>query len=149
MAYTTADDILKYFNGLTYTDNEGIDNNISSSDVSQFIDEQSVVIDMKIKKKYELPITNANDLTYLKLVCDKLVVCQIDKTLRSYASEEDSNMTRRRNYCKEAKEMLDKLISGTIELAAPQKTFRAFGYNKTTVYDNDCDCRVDEVACND
>lgn len=147
--YTTATDILKYFNGLAYTDSEGEDNNISEADADQFIEEQSVVIDLVIGKKYVLPITNATALTYLKLVCDKLVVCQIDKILRTFAMQDESEFVRRRNYCKEGQEMLDKIVNGDIVLDAVQKSFAGIRYNKKTVYNNDCECRQEETSCSD
>lgn len=149
MTYTTTTDILKYFNGFAYSDSEGNPNNISETDVEQFIEEQSLIIDLNLKKKYTLPITDATDLNYLKLLCDKLVVCQIDKTLRTFAYDDEEGMSRRRNYCKEAQEMMNKLIYGDIDLNSQQKTFRPFKYNKTTVYNNDCDCRQNLKSCND
>lgn len=130
MTYTTSADILKYFNGLAYTDSEGVDNNISEASVEQFIEEQSVIIDLLISKKYTLPIADSSDLTYLKLVCDKLVVCQIDKILRTFAMNDESEFVRRRNYCKEAQEMLDKILDGTITLNSIQKSFAGIRYNK-------------------
>ncbi len=148
MAYTTTDDIIHYFM-LSYTDSEGSDNFISESEASQFIDEQTVIIDLKIAAKYTLPITNSSDLIYLKLVCDKLVVCQIDKILRAYATDDESEFARRRNYCKEANKMLEDLISGEIILNSPQAGLSLNAYNKTTVYDKDSDCRVVEVDSND
>ena len=147
MAYTTAADILEYYNGLAYTDSEGSDNNISEADAVQFIDEQTAIIDLTIGKKYTLPITDSSDLIYLKLVCDKLVVCQMDKTLRSYAMDDESEFMRKRNYCKDAKEMIDKILNGEIPLNTDQKSFAALKYNKTTVYDGDCGCRQVEVDC--
>lgn len=147
MAYTTSADILSYFNGLEYQDSEGNDNNFDEAEVSKFIDEQTVIIDLTIGKKYELPITDSNDLTYLKLVCDKLVVCQLDKALRAYATDDESQFVRRRNYCKEAQEMMDKIMNGEIPLNSNQKSFMAIKYNKTTVYDNDCDCRQNMKRC--
>jgi phage gp36-like protein len=147
MAYTTAADIQKYFNGLAYVDSEGTDNNISEANVDQFIDEQSSIIDLTLSKKYTLPISDATDLNYLKIVCDKLVVCQIDKIMRTFAMDDEAQFMRRRNYCKEAQEMLDKLMSGEISLSATQKSFSALKYNKKTVYDNDCECRQNEVDC--
>ncbi len=149
MTYTTATDILKYFNGLAYTDSEGTDNNVSEANVDQFIDEQSLVIDLIIAKKYTLPISDSTDLNYLKLVCDKLVVCQIDKILRTFAMADESEMVRRRNYCKEAQEMLDKLMKGEILLNSTQKTTTSFKYNSTKFYDNDCECKQNLTECSD
>jgi hypothetical protein len=146
MAYTTATDILNYFNGLEYKDSEGTDNNFSEADAIQFIDEQTSVIDLTIGKKYELPITSPNDLNYLKLVCDKLVICQVDKTMRAYAMDDEPEFLRRRNYCKEAQEMIDKIMNGTIPLDATQKTFAGLKYNKTSQYNDDCGCKI-EVDC--
>ena len=149
MAYTTTDDILSYFNGFDWTDNEGTENNISEAEGQKFINEQTVIIDLRIGKKYILPITDSSDLTYLKIVNDKLVVCIIDKILRAYAMDDESDKVRKRNYCKEANEMLDKILNGEIPLNTDQKSFGAFSYNKTTVYDEDCDCRQIEVDCKD
>ena len=84
MAYTTSADILNYYNGLSYTDSEGNDNNITAAEVTKFINEQTVVIDLTIGRKYVLPITNTTDLSYLKIINDKLVVCIVDQILRSY-----------------------------------------------------------------
>lgn len=147
MAYTTSADILSYFNGLEYQDSEGNNNNFDETEVSKFIDEQTVIIDLTIGKKYQLPITDSKDLTYLKLVCDKLVVCQLDKALRAYATDDESQYVRRRNYCKEAQEMINKIMNGEIPLNSNQKSFMAIKYNKTTVYDNDCDCRQNIRRC--
>jgi len=147
MAYTTSADILSYFNGLEYQDSEGNNNNFDETEVSKFIDEQTVIIDLTISKKYQLPITDSKDLTYLKLVCDKLVVCQLDKALRAYATDDESQYVRRRNYCKEAQEMINKIMNGEIPLNSNQKSFMAIKYNKTTVYDNDCDCRQNIRRC--
>lgn len=149
MPYTTSADIKKYFLGLDYTDNEGSPTLTPEADIIQFIDEQTSVIDLVIGKKYILPITNSDDLSYLKLINDKLVVCQIDKQTRAYSSDDEDEFKRRRNYCKEAQEMLDKIMNGKIPLNATQKSFRAFKYNKTTVYQDDCECRVEEVKCDE
>jgi len=146
VAYTTATDIKKYFNGLDYEDSEGTPTNTSEANVNQFIDEQSIVIDLVIGKKYILPITDVSDLTYLKLVCDKLVICQIDKTLRAYATDDESEFVRKRNYCKDSQEMLKKIIDGTIPLNTDQKSFRAFSYNKTNVYEDGC-CNIIKTDC--
>ena len=138
MSYTTAANILKYFNGLTYSDSEGVDNNISEGNVTQFIEEQSVLIDLQISKQYILPLTDASDLTFLKLICDKAVVCQIDKILRTFAYNDEADMSRARNYCKEAKEMLGNILNGSIPLNANQKSRTGFKYNRTKVYKDDC-----------
>lgn len=148
MPYTTNLDILKYFNGLEYVDSKGNETNLAAASVDQFIDEQTSIIDLIIKSKYLLPITDSDDLAYLKLVTDKLVVCQIDKILRTNATDDESEFVRKRNYCKEAKEMLKSIMDGDITLTALQ-TASLNSYNKTTVYDDDCDCRIEEIDCDE
>ena len=149
MSYTTPTDILKYFLGLAYEDSEGNDNFITEADATQFIEEQTAIIDLQIGKKYTLPLTDSDDLTYLKIVCDKLVVCQIDKTLRTFSNDDENEFVRRRNYCKEGNDMIKNIMDGKIPLNATEKSFRAIKYNKTTVYDSDCDCRQEEVTCSE
>jgi len=145
MAYTKALDVLKYFNGLSYNDSEGKDNNISEANVEQFIEEQSIIIDLTIGDKYILPITNTAALNYLKLICDKLVVCQIDKILRTFAMADESDFVRRRNYCKEAQEMIDKILNNEIVFDVIQKTSGNFRYNSSSVYKtSDSGCRQEE-----
>ena len=145
MAYTKALDILKYFNGLSYNDSEGTDNSISEANVEQFIEEQSIIIDLTIGDKYILPITDTTALNYLKLICDKLVVCQIDKILRTFAMADESEFVRRRNYCKEAQEMINKILNNEIVFDVIQKTSGNFRYNSTSVYKtSDSGCRQEE-----
>lgn len=149
MPYTTKEDIESYYLEGLYKDSEGNDNAITETEAAKFINEQTAFIDLVIGKKYILPITNANDKIYLKLVNDHLVVCEIDKIFRTWASDDESEFVRKRNSCKKAKEMLDKIMNGEIPLNATQKSFRAFKYNKTKVYKDDCECRVEEVKCDD
>ena len=120
-----------------------------NGEVDKFINEETVIINLRIGKKYVLPITDSNDLTYLKIVNDKLVVCTIDKILRAYAMDDESDMVRRRNYCKEGNEMLNKIMNGEIPLNTSQKSFIGIKYNKTTVYEDDCNCRQIEIDCKD
>ena len=149
MAFTTRDDVMSYYINLSLKDSEGNDNDITEADVDRWIDEETIIIKLTIGKKYLLPITNTDDLTYLKLINEKLVVCKIDRIIRAATTDEEKEMMRRRDACKEAQEMLKKILSGEILLNADQKSFRAFNYNKTTVYDEDCDCRQIEKECED
>ena len=147
--YSTSGDIQKYFLGLEYQDSEGSDTLTPEADINQFITEQSAIIDLRIGFKYTLPITDPTDLVYLKLICDKLVVCQIDKQLRTYSTDDEWNFIRRRNYCKEAEAMIKSLIDDDIVLNSPQTGLSLNKYNKTKVYDDGCGCRIEEVDCNE
>jgi len=131
--YTTVANIKSYYMGLDVDADY-----ITTADITLFISESSVKIDLTLKKKYVLPFSDADDLTYLKLVCDKMVVCKIDKIMRANKTEEEEKFSRDRGYCKEAKEMLDDLINGKIELTATQKSFKPMKYNATETEDDEC-----------
>lgn len=135
--YTTVESVESHYLGAKF---EASSDYLTDTIVGNFITEQSLVIDFAIKKKYTLPITDADDLTYLKLVCDKMVVCKIDKILRQNAAPDEEAFRRNRGYCKQAKEMLDKILNGEIELEAPQSSFKSIKYNKTEVSTDDEEC---------
>lgn len=138
--YTTTPDIQSYYLGAEFLSTSDY---LTPTVIDRFIAEKSTIIDFAIKKKYTLPITDANDLTFLKVLCEKLVVCQVDKILRQNSTPEESDFRRERGYCKKAKEMLDKILNGDIELNTPQKSFKPIKYNKTEVStDGEEECRL-------
>lgn len=123
--YTNKVDIRSY-----YMDNTTDPDYITDAEIERYITETSTIIDLKLQKKYTLPFSNASDLIYLKLVCEKMIVCKIDKIIRANSTEEENqNFDRRRGYCKEGQQMIDDLLNGSIELTSPQKSFRPMKYN--------------------
>lgn len=127
-SYTTAADIEGYFMGLDIADSS---DNFSTAQIDKDIEEMSLFIDMKLKKKYQLPFSDDDDLTYLKLICEKLVVDKMDKILRITSDSEEKKYDRLRNLGKEARDMLESLLNGDIELNAIQNSFQPIKYNKT------------------
>ena len=73
MAFTTRDDVMSYYINLSLKDSEGNDNDITEADVDRWISEETIIINLTIGKKYILPITNTDDLIYLKLINEIIV----------------------------------------------------------------------------
>lgn len=54
---------------------------ITSDDLSDIIDEESQVIDQHLKGRYDLPVTDADALIFLRKICIDLVVYRVSKIL--------------------------------------------------------------------
>lgn len=132
--YTTVPSVQAYYLGVKFIATADY---LTDTIIGNFIDEQSAIIDLNIKKKYTLPITNSNDLLFLKVLCEKMVICKIDKILRQNANSEEEVFKRSRGYCKSSQEMLNKILNGEIELNTTQKSFKPINYNKTEVSTDD------------
>jgi len=131
--YTATTYIRAYYMGL------GVNSDyIIETDIQRFIDESSIKINLTLKKKYTLPFTDSDDLIYLKLICEKMVVCKIDKIMRANSTEGEEKFNRNRGYCKEAEEMLNDLLNGKITLTSVQKSYRGIKYNTVEVEDAVC-----------
>lgn len=132
--YTDVASIQAYYLGVKFTSTSDY---LTTVIIGNFITEQTNVINFVLKKKYTLPITDIDDLLYLKVVCDKMVVCKVDKILRQNANDEENIFDRSRGCEKAVKAMLDKILNGQIELNTPQISFKPIKYNKTEVSTDD------------
>ena len=133
-AYTTAPEVQVYYLGVKF---ESSSDYLTDTVIDTFITNQSAVMDSVLKKKYELPITDDSDLLVLKYICYKFVFYNIDRILTQNASAEEAEFARSRGYGKQAKDMMQKILDGIIELDSPQKSYKAISYNKTTVSTDD------------
>jgi hypothetical protein len=124
--YTTAKNVQSYFMGVDFTTSDFI----TQADVKRWIEEDSINIDNSLRRKYTLPISNSNDLIFLKSLTEKFVVARIDSILRVSANEENSKFDRTRNYGKEAKETLKNLIDGVILLETSPKCLAPISYRQ-------------------
>jgi hypothetical protein len=82
--------------------------------VRSFIVNETMFINLIIKRKHSLPITNPDDLIVLKMICEKLVVGTIDDIIRE--KNVDGDYVRSRNLRKEALDFLDKIAIGEMTL---------------------------------
>lgn len=127
-AYTTYTDVQNYFMGLDFTDSDYL----KDATVATWIDEFSTKIDITIGRRYSLPISNSIDLVYLKQLCERLVVGQIDDLLRNNSDLEvnKKEFLRKRNYTKKAESELERLFSGMIQLNSSPKSLRPIRYKR-------------------
>jgi phage gp36-like protein len=88
---------------------------ITNPEVEDFISEASAIIDLYIRPKYKLPVTDATDLILLKHIASLLVVGKIDDILREKKSEE-SRFNRERNATKDAYDLLNKIDKNEVKL---------------------------------
>lgn len=131
-AYTIVADIKGYYLGYDPTTSDYLTEEI----VEGWITEKSNSIDMILRQKYTLPITNVNDLLFIKSeLCEKMVVALIDDVMRlnKATDGENSVFARQRNYGKEADETFKLLIRGDIALESPQKSNVAMSYRRNPV----------------
>lgn len=125
-SYTTPKSIQGYYMGIDFTTSDFI----TQSEVKVWIEEHSIQIDNSLRRRYSLPINNANDLKMLKLLTEKFVVGRIDLILRNSANEDDQKYLRNRNYEKDAKQMLKDLVDGVIQLETSPKNLSPISYRK-------------------
>jgi len=67
--YTTVAGVQAYYLGVVFSSTADY---LTDSIIGNFITEQSAIIDLRIKKKYTLPITDAADKSYLKVLCENV-----------------------------------------------------------------------------
>ncbi|MCA9405055.1 MAG: DUF1320 family protein [Candidatus Omnitrophica bacterium] len=115
MSYCDEHDVETYFYGRTF-DCEGW---LTSQEVASLIASEAQYIDMMLRCKYTLPITNNDDIQFLKMVNERLVVGIIDEMDR--VVDQEGNLSRSRNFRKEAMGWLEALKSGKMRLASSSK----------------------------
>ena len=109
--YCTVADVESYYNNVSFND----DGYVSGNECEAFIIQESAFMDMYLRKRYSLPVTDATDLLVLKMICAKLVVGTIDEIIREKNPTDEEE--RGRNYRRDALKILDKIISGEMTLA--------------------------------
>jgi len=126
MSYSTTKAIQSYYMGLDFDTADYI----NKTEVRNWITEFSIIVDNTIRRVYSLPISNQNDLVYLKLIVEKFVVGKIDAILRVSSTDEDKKYLRNRNYTKDANKMLSDLANGNVLLETGVKNIAPIGYLK-------------------
>lgn len=132
MPYATVSDVSAYYLNKSFTSNTLV----TDTEILSMIDQYSAIIDARLSKNFTVPITDSTDLKILKMLCVKLVVCDVDGVFRA----NDKKFDRKRNICKEAETLMEQLLDGTIPLATAQKNARVYGEF------NNLDSNGDEVS---
>jgi hypothetical protein len=100
---------------------------VTEEDVAEFIAQAESYINAKIAKKYTLPIVSAsspNGFNILKTISTYMVVCRIRGVLEiKNVIKEADQIVKTKDYCKEAQQLLDEVVDGSLLLPdAPQLT---------------------------
>jgi len=126
MSYTTPKKIQGYYMGLDFDKSDYI----VKSEVKAWIAEYAALINSSLKRKYNIPITNADDLLILQVINEKFVVGKIDGILRQNATDEEKKFIRDRNCTKDANDLMGKIISGEMLLNTSPKLLSPISYNQ-------------------
>lgn len=129
MSYTTPKAIQSYYLGIDFEKSDYM----TKSEIRNWIAEFSVKVDSSIRRIYSLPVSNANDLVILKMITEKFVVGKIDGIMRVSTTDEDKKYLRNRNCTKEANDLLQSLMNGSVQLETPPKSISPIGYQKGSV----------------
>lgn len=124
MSYCSVQNVEAYFLGKKF----GCDDYLTHDEVQEFIRQESLTLDIQIKTRYSLPITNTNDLVILKMIVEKLVSGTVDDIMRE--KDKDAKFERTRNLRKEAKGMIDMIMKGQLLLNTSRKN-SVIKFNKT------------------
>lgn len=115
MGYCVVEDIKAYYLGKTFSSSDYL----TDTKVEALIAGDYALINIKLKSKYSLPISDSNDLLFLKMINEMLTVGTIDDIFRE--KTEDGKFNRQRNTRKEALDLLDSLMDGTLVLDGSSK----------------------------
>lgn len=112
MPYCTSSDLEKYYLGKTFDASDYL----SSTKANVLIAADYALINMSIRSRYSLPITDSDDLAVLQMLNEMMTVGTIDDIFRERTA--DGTFERGRNTRKEALKMLEEIKDGTMILAS-------------------------------
>ncbi len=127
MAYSKPTEVNSYYLGLNFDKSDFI----TSGRVKKWINEEAAKIDMVLRRKYRLPITNEDDLLVLKVINEEFVVGKIDEIIRLNSDDEnEKKYIRNRNAKKDAQRKLDGLLDGSLQLVTSPKNLSPIKFIK-------------------
>ena len=141
--YTTASEIEGYYNNKKF--GASGDTYITAARVNSFIAQESVKVDAILRKRYTLPIQDADDLLLIKRIVENCVVGIIDEIYRK--TDKDGKFVYQRNPKKEAMELLKKIETFEIVLNSPAKA-SAMKFNKINSDGNEVTKHFNESEMN-
>jgi len=77
MAYCIVSDVQSMFKNITFAATDAI----TDTEVSNWIDEESAILDSLLRARYNIPLTGTNSLEVLKKVCAFIVAGRVDVIL--------------------------------------------------------------------
>lgn len=127
MAYSKPTEVNAYYLGLDFDNSDFI----ISGRVKKWLAEEAAKMDMQLRRKYALPITNENDLLVLKVINEEFVVGKIDEIIRLNSDDEnEKKYIRNRNAKKDAEKKLMGLLDGSLVLETSPKNLAPIKFIK-------------------
>jgi len=109
--YCDADSVQKLLKWFTFSETSKI---TTTELTEEFIPEATAIINSKLERIYETPITNASDVEILQYIACRMVACEIAHVLVLQADGEISDIVNR--WCKEAKDKLQEILDRKVLL---------------------------------
>ena len=118
MSYATSADIESEFKNLDF-DASGA--KVTAAEVTEFITQESNIIDMRLSNRYETPITGTASLSILKKITIDCVAYRVAKilNLKKELPLPDESIKQDMNYasaCRQSKKLLDDIFEGIVIL---------------------------------
>lgn len=115
MAYSDSNDIQSLIKWVTFTNTS----KITITELEQYISDADTIIDSKLEKIYQVPITNMDDINILKYISARLAASEVAQVLVLHASGQIPPVISK--WQKSAYEQLEKIMDRTIDLSNSTK----------------------------
>ena len=120
MAYCVLADVQKLLKWFTFSSSSKV---TSTEVTTYYIPEADKIIDSKLQRIYETPITDSDDIEILQFISCRIVACEIANVLILQADGDRSEIVDR--WCELAKEKLQDILDRKILL--PNSTLKDSG----------------------
>lgn len=118
MAYITAAEVAAEVKGLTI----GAATLLTDTKVGEWIDQEEATINARLRKRYEVPITDADDLEVIKPIALGKVVQRVREWQAVKTGSDETDQTEGTNPGKRAEDMLKLIEKGQLVLNTDRVT---------------------------
>lgn len=133
MAYCDSSDIQALIKWVTFSDKS----KVTITELEGYISDSDTIIDAKLDRIYQVPITNMDDINILKYISARLTASEVAQVLVLQASGQIPPVIKK--WQDSAYEQLEKVFDGTIELPNSAKVTNSKGlYSYTADTNNNC-----------
>lgn len=135
MAYAETSDVAGEFKNITFSSTT----NVTSTDIENFIDQASALIDSYVGQKYSVPVTEGTStLNLLKMFCVTLVADRIKKILevKQETSKQLNQSTRGAFSTRDVLDMLVKIAKGELSLVGATSELADGGFYSNNYENN-------------
>ncbi len=115
MAYSTFAQVSSEFKSITFS----ATTEVTSTEITRFIEEADAEIDSFVGRKYVVPITQSESLKIMRMLSIWLVADRVREIMqmKDVGIEKLKQGVRAPNSAKRARDMLDKIVDGEIKLS--------------------------------